>query len=90
VDVEGLVYDVVCVVFVDVWGVELVDMGIGGFILFIVDFVVIYFDVVIFVIGVEDFDICVYGVDESLYFGEFEWVCVVEVVFFECLVFFLC
>lgn len=80
IEVSGFVYDVVWLVFWQVWGVDLIDMGMGGLILFIVEFVVVFLQVIIFVIGVEDFGMQVYSVNESLYLGVLECVVIVEVL----------
>jgi cysteinylglycine-S-conjugate dipeptidase len=82
-DVEGPAYDAARAAFADAWGVEPVDMGIGGSIPFIADFAAIYPDAAILVTGVEDPDTRAHGADESLHLGEFERVCVAEAVLLE-------
>ncbi|WP_460461328.1 M20/M25/M40 family metallo-hydrolase [Angustibacter peucedani] len=81
--VDGPAYDAARSAFADAWGVEPVDMGIGGSIPFIADFAAIYPDAAILVTGVEDPDTRAHGANESLHLGEFERVCVAEAVLLE-------
>ncbi len=81
--VDGPAYDAARAAFTDAWGVEPVDMGIGGSIPFIADFAAIYPDAAILVTGVEDPDTRAHGANESLHLGEFERVCVAEAVLLE-------
>ncbi|WP_426560904.1 dipeptidase [Angustibacter sp. McL0619] len=82
-DVDGPAYDAARAAFADAWGVQPVDMGIGGSIPFIADFAALYPDAAILVTGVEDPDTRAHGADESLHLGEFERVCVAEAVLLE-------
>lgn len=82
-DVDGPAYDAARAAFADAWGVEPVDMGIGGSIPFIADFAALYPDAAILVTGVEDPDTRAHGADESLHLGEFERVCLAEAVLLE-------
>ena len=82
-DVEGPAYDAARAAFADAWGVEPVDMGIGGSIPFIADFAAIYPDAAILVTGVEDPDTRAHGANESLHLGEFERVCLAEAILLE-------
>jgi acetylornithine deacetylase/succinyl-diaminopimelate desuccinylase-like protein len=77
---SGPAYAAARAAFADAWGVEPVDMGIGGSIPFIADFAALYPDAAILVTGVEDPDSRAHGADESLHLGEFEKVCVAEAV----------
>lgn len=79
---SGWVVLFICDVMCDGYGVFLVDFGVGGFILFIVDFVCEFFEVQIFVIGVEDLYLWVYSLNEFLYLDIFCYVVVIEVFMF--------
>ena len=80
-DADGPVYDQARAAFADAWGVEPVDIGVGGSIPFIADFAEQFPDAAILVTGVEDPDTRAHGANESLHLGEFEKVCVAEAVF---------
>ena len=80
-DADGPVYDEARASFADAWGTEPVDMGVGGSIPFIADFVERFPEAAIIVTGVEDPDTRAHGANESLHLGEFEKVCVAEAVF---------
>ncbi len=82
-DVTGPAYEAARAAFADAWGVEPVDMGIGGSIPFIADFVAIFPDAAILVTGVEDPDTRAHGANESLHLAEFERVCLAEAVLLE-------
>ncbi|MEE6281207.1 dipeptidase [Georgenia sp. MJ170] len=56
--------------FATAWGVEPVDLGIGGSIPFIADLAEVYPEAAILVTGVEDPDSRAHGVDESVHLGE--------------------
>ena len=75
---EGPVYDQARAAFADAWGVEPVDIGVGGSIPFIAAFAKQFPDAAILVTGVEDPDARAHGANESLHLGEFERVCVAE------------
>ncbi|MGH8823600.1 MAG: dipeptidase [Jiangellaceae bacterium] len=80
-DADGPVYDEARASFADAWGVEPVDMGVGGSIPFISDFAARYSDAAIVVTGVEDPDTRAHGANESLHLAEFEKVCQAEAIF---------
>jgi acetylornithine deacetylase/succinyl-diaminopimelate desuccinylase-like protein len=79
-DADGPVYDQARAAFTDAWGVEPVDIGVGGSIPFIASFAQRFPDAAILVTGVEDPDTRAHGANESLHLGEFEKVCVAEAV----------
>lgn len=80
-DAEGPVYDEARASFKDAWGVDPVDMGVGGSIPFISDFAARFPDASIIVTGVEDPDTRAHGANESLHLGEFHHVCEAEAIF---------
>ncbi len=82
-DARGPAYDAARGAFADAWGVQPVDMGIGGSIPFIAQFAEHFPDAAILVTGVEDPDTRAHGIDESLHLGEFERVCLAEAVLLE-------
>ena len=75
---EGPVYDQARAAFTDAWGVEPVDIGVGGSIPFVASFAERFPEAAILVTGVEDPDTRAHGANESLHLGEFEKVCVAE------------
>ncbi|WP_230209237.1 dipeptidase [Nostocoides sp. HKS02] len=77
---NGPVYDQARAAFTDAWGVEPVDIGVGGSIPFVASFAERFPDAAILVTGVEDPDTRAHGANESLHLGEFEKVCVAEAV----------
>lgn len=79
-DANGPVYDQARAAFTDAWGVEPVDIGVGGSIPFVASFAQKFPDAAILVTGVEDPDTRAHGANESLHLGEFEKVCVAEAV----------
>ncbi len=79
-DAQGPVYDEARAAFADAWGVEPVDIGVGGSIPFVAAFAEQFPDAAILVTGVEDPDARAHGANESLHLGEFEKVCVAEAV----------
>jgi acetylornithine deacetylase/succinyl-diaminopimelate desuccinylase-like protein len=79
-DAQGPVYDQARAAFTDAWGVEPVDIGVGGSIPFIAAFAQKFPEASILVTGVEDPDARAHGANESLHLGEFEKVCVAEAV----------
>ena len=79
-DASGPVYDEARAAFRDAWGVEPVDIGVGGSIPFIATFAERFPDAAILVTGVEDPDTRAHGANESLHLEEFEKVCVAEAV----------
>lgn len=80
-DADGPVYDEARASFKDAWGVDPVDMGVGGSIPFISDFAARFPDAAIIVTGVEDPDTRAHGANESLHLGEFAHVCEAEAIF---------
>ena len=76
----GPVYDQARAAFADAWGVQPVDIGVGGSIPFVASFAAKFPDAAILVTGVEDPDTRAHGANESLHLGEFEKVCVAEAV----------
>ena len=74
----GPVYDEARAAFPDAWGVEPVDIGVGGSIPFVAAFAEQFPEAAILVTGVEDPDARAHGANESLHLGEFERVCVAE------------
>lgn len=79
-DARGPVYDEARAAFRDAWGVEPVDIGVGGSIPFVAAFAERFPEAAILVTGVEDPDARAHGANESLHLGEFEKVCVAEAV----------
>lgn len=79
IDATGPAYDAARSSFRDAWeGTEPVDMGMGGSIPFIAEFVKAFPDASVLVTGVEDPDTRAHGIDEGLHLGEFERVCLAE------------
>jgi len=79
-DAAGPVYDQARAAFHDAWGVQPVDIGVGGSIPFVAAFASEFPEAAILVTGVEDPDARAHGANESLHLGEFEKVCVPEAV----------
>ncbi|MEO5609435.1 MAG: dipeptidase [Ornithinibacter sp.] len=79
-DARGPVYDQARAAFHDAWGVEPVDIGVGGSIPFVAAFAERFPEAAILVTGVEDPDARAHGANESLHLGEFEKVCLAEAV----------
>ncbi len=77
---QGPVYDQARAAFADAWGVQPVDIGVGGSIPFVAAFAEKFPQAAILVTGVEDPDARAHGANESLHLGEFEKVCVAEAV----------
>jgi len=77
-DADGPVYDQARAAFADAWGVEPVDIGVGGSIPFVARFAERFPEAGILVTGVEDPDARAHGANESLHLGEFEKVCQAE------------
>ena len=69
--------------FTDAWGVQPVDIGVGGSIPFVAAFAERFPDAAILVTGVEDPDSRPHAPNESLHLAEFERVCVAETVLLE-------
>ena len=77
-DAQGPVYDQARAAFADAWGVDPVDIGVGGSIPFVAAFAEKFPEAAILVTGVEDPDARAHGANESLHLGEFEKVCLAE------------
>lgn len=82
-DAQGPVYDQARAAFADAWGVQPVDVGVGGSIPFVAAFAARFPDAAILVTGVEDPDTRAHGANESLHLEEFEKVCIAEAVLLE-------
>jgi acetylornithine deacetylase/succinyl-diaminopimelate desuccinylase-like protein len=72
IDASGPVYDAARAAFRQAWGVEPVDMGMGGSIPFIAEFAAAYPHATILVTGVEDPATQAHSIDESLHLGVLE------------------
>ncbi|BCJ44849.1 dipeptidase [Actinoplanes ianthinogenes] len=81
IDATGAGFEAARAAFRSAWdGAEPVDMGIGGSIPFIATFQELFPGATILVTGVEDPHSAAHGPNESLHLGEFERVCVAEVL----------
>jgi acetylornithine deacetylase/succinyl-diaminopimelate desuccinylase-like protein len=79
IDATGPAYDVARGAFADAWdGTEPVDMGVGGSIPFIAEFLESFPEASVLVTGVEDPDTRAHGLNEGLHLAEFERVCLAE------------
>ncbi len=79
IDATGPAYDAARTAFTDAWdGVQPVDMGVGGSIPFIAEFLESFPDASVLVTGVEDPDTRAHGANEGLHLAEFERVCLAE------------
>ncbi len=78
VDAGGPVYDAARAAFRQAWGVEPVEMGMGGSIPFIAEFAAAYPDAAILVTGVEDPATQAHSVNESLHLGVLERAAIAE------------
>ncbi|MDT9593522.1 dipeptidase [Nocardioides zeae] len=79
IDATGPAYDVARDAFADAWdGVRPVDMGVGGSIPFIAEFLEAYPQASVLVTGVEDPDTRAHGANEGLHLAEFERVLLAE------------
>jgi acetylornithine deacetylase/succinyl-diaminopimelate desuccinylase-like protein len=73
IDATGPAYDAARVAFTEAWdGTEPVDMGVGGSIPFIAEFLDAFPDASVLVTGVEDPDTRAHGANEGLHLAEFE------------------
>ena len=72
IDATGDVYDATRSAFRQAWGVNAVEMGMGGSIPFIAEFAEAFPDATILVTGVEDPGTQAHSVNESLHLGVFE------------------
>ena len=76
---SGPAYDAARSAFRDAWdGTEPVEMGVGGSIPFIAEFLDAFPEASVLVTGVEDPDTRAHGANEGLHLAEFERVCVAE------------
>jgi acetylornithine deacetylase/succinyl-diaminopimelate desuccinylase-like protein len=79
IDADGPHYDAARDAFTTAWdGVAPVDMGVGGSIPFIAEFLETFPEASVLVTGVEDPDTRAHGANEGLHLGEFERVCLAE------------
>ncbi|MGH3444599.1 MAG: dipeptidase [Nocardioidaceae bacterium] len=79
IDATGTAYDAARAAFREAWhGVDPVDMGVGGSIPFIAEFLVSFPQAAVLVTGVEDPDTRAHGANEGLHLAEFERVCLAE------------
>jgi acetylornithine deacetylase/succinyl-diaminopimelate desuccinylase-like protein len=79
IDATGPAYDAARKAFTEAWdGVTPIDMGVGGSIPFIAEFLESYPDASVLVTGVEDPDTRAHGANEGLHLAEFERVCLAE------------
>ena len=77
---QGPIYDAARASFRDAWGVEPVDMGVGGSIPFVAAFAERFPDAALLITGVEDPDSRAHGANESLHLDEWERACVAEAI----------
>ncbi|WP_345893733.1 hypothetical protein [Nocardioides sp. TF02-7] len=78
-ETSGPAYDAARAAFTDAWdGTTPVDMGVGGSIPFIAEFLETFPDASVLVTGVEDPDTRAHGPNEGLHLAEFERVLVAE------------
>jgi acetylornithine deacetylase/succinyl-diaminopimelate desuccinylase-like protein len=79
IDATGPAYDAARAAFQEAWdGVAPVDMGVGGSIPFIAEFLLAFPEASVLVTGVEDPDTRAHGANEGLHLAEFERVCLAE------------
>lgn len=84
IDATGPAYDAARDAFAEAWdGVAPVDMGVGGSIPFIAEFLDAFPQASVLVTGVEDPDTRAHGANEGLHLAEFERVCVAETLLLE-------
>ncbi|HEX3932354.1 MAG TPA: dipeptidase [Nocardioides sp.] len=73
IDATGPAYDAARAAFAEAWdGTEPIDMGVGGSIPFIAEFLGAFPDASVLVTGVEDPDTRAHGANEGLHLAEFE------------------
>ncbi|ORW98514.1 dipeptidase [Mycobacterium szulgai] len=72
IDASGPVYDAARAAFRQAWGVDAIDMGMGGSIPFIAEFAAAFPQAQILVTGVEDPNTQAHSVNESLHLGVLE------------------
>lgn len=79
IEADGPAYDVARDAFTQAWdGVRPVDIGVGGSIPFIAEFLEAFPAASVLVTGVEDPDTRAHGANEGLHLAEFERVCLAE------------
>ncbi len=79
IDATGPAYDAARAAFAEAWdGTEPVDMGVGGSIPFIAEFLEAFPQASVLVTGVEDPDTRAHGANEGLHLAEFEKVVIAE------------
>ena len=79
IDATGPAYDAARAAFQEAWdGTEPIDMGVGGSIPFIAEFLETFPEASVLVTGVEDPDTRAHGANEGLHLAEFERVCLAE------------
>jgi acetylornithine deacetylase/succinyl-diaminopimelate desuccinylase-like protein len=79
IDATGPAYDAARAAFTEAWdGTRPIDMGVGGSIPFIAEFLESFPDASVLVTGVEDPDTRAHGANEGLHLAEFERVCLAE------------
>jgi len=79
IDATGPAYDAARAAFTEAWdGTAPVDMGVGGSIPFIAEFLVAFPEASVLVTGVEDPDTRAHGANEGLHLAEFERVVLAE------------
>ena len=79
IDATGPAYDAARDAFTEAWdGVQPIDMGVGGSIPFIAEFLESFPEASVLVTGVEDPDTRAHGANEGLHLAEFERVCLAE------------
>lgn len=83
IDATGPVYDAARAAFVQAWGVEPIDMGMGGSIPFIAEFAAAYPQATILVTGVEDPGTQAHSINESLHLGVLERAATAEALLLE-------
>ena len=85
IDATGPVYDAARAAFRQAWGVDAVDMGMGGSIPFIAEFAAAFPEATILVTGVEDPGTQAHSVNESLDLGVLERAAVAEALLLDSL-----
>ena len=79
INATGPAYDAARAAFKEAWdGTEPIDMGVGGSIPFIAEFLETFPEASVLVTGVEDPDTRAHGANEGLHLAEFERVCLAE------------
>jgi acetylornithine deacetylase/succinyl-diaminopimelate desuccinylase-like protein len=79
IDATGPAYDAARQAFAEAWdGTEPIDMGVGGSIPFIAEFLDAFPEASVLVTGVEDPDTRAHGANEGLHLAEFERVVLAE------------